>query len=198
MIYFVDNFLDEKSFKEITNKLNSNEYFEYQTPGKSFWIQESDEDFNGCILQKLEEIEGNKLEDILGFFRISNDIIDTNWGIHSDLNIMGEKPDRALVLYISPRKTNELQGTALWEHKDYGKLLPKQTTNEEYDRMVLNESENLDAWRLDSVVGYNKNRAISYPAHYFHSKYPNKSWKGGRQVFVMFYKIKLNERKTKF
>ena len=59
--------------------------------------------------------------------------------------------------------------------------------------MIVKEAENLDMWTIDSVVGYEQNRAISYPAHYFHSKYPNKSWKEGRQVFVMFYKIKLNE-----
>ena len=107
---------------------------------------------------------------------------------HGDLNIEGEKPDRALVLYISPRKIDELHGTALWRHKKYGKSLPDTVTNEEFDRMILKESENLDNWTLDSVIGYEQNRAISYPANYFHSKYPNKSWKSGREVFVMFYK----------
>jgi len=190
MIYFVDDFLESDLFKGIANKLNDSEYIEYKTPGKSFWIQESSEEFNNYVLQKLEKIEGNKLENILGFFRISNDVVDTNWRIHSDLIIMGEQPDRALVLYISPRKLNELHGTALWEHKNYGKSLPKETTNEEYDRMILKEAENLDMWRLNSVIGYDQNRAVSYPAHYFHSKYPNKSWEEGRQIFVMFYKIK--------
>jgi len=193
MIYFVDDFLESDLFKGIANKLNDSEYTEYKTPGKSFWIQESSEEFNNYVLQKLEKIEGNKLENILGFFRISNDVVDTNWRIHSDLNIQGEQPDRALVLYISPREINELHGTALWRHKIYGKSLPKETTNEEFDRMIVKEAENLDMWTIDSVVGYEENRAISYPAHYFHSKYPNKSWKEGRQVFVMFYKIKLNE-----
>ena len=194
MIYFVDDFLEHDLFEGITNNLNNDEYREYKTPGKSFWVQESSEEFNNYVLQKLEKIEGNKLENILGFFRISNDVVDTNWRIHSDLNIQGEQPDRALVLYMSPREINELHGTALWRHKVYGKSLPKKTTNEEFDRMIVKEAENLDMWTIDSVVGYEQNRAISYPAHYFHSKYPNKSWKEGRQVFVMFYKIKLNEK----
>tara|TARA_R100001463_G_scaffold59186_4_gene111482 strand:+ start:679 stop:1254 length:576 start_codon:yes stop_codon:yes gene_type:complete len=190
MIYFIDDFLEKDLFKGITEKLNNDEYVEHKTPGKSFWVQESSNDFNSYVLQKLEEIEGNKLENILGFFRISNDVVDTNWRIHSDLNIQGEQPDRALVLYMSPREINELHGTALWRHKVYGKSLPKQTTNEEFDRMIVKEAENLDMWTIDSIIGYEENRAISYPAHYFHSKYPNKSWKKGRQVFVMFYKIK--------
>ena len=117
-------------------------------------------------------------------------MLDTNWRIHSDLKIDGQQPDRALVLYISPRKIEELHGTALWRHKNYGKSLPKETTDKEYDRMILKESENLNNWTLDSVIGYEQNRAISYPANYFHSKYPNKSWKSGREIFVMFYKIK--------
>ena len=190
MIYFIDDFLDNDLFKNTAEDLNDNDYIEYKTPGKSFWVQESSGDFNDYVLQKLEEVEGNKLENILGFFRVSNDVVDTNWRIHSDLNIQGEQPDRALVLYISPRKRNELHGTALWRHKTYGKSLPKETTNEEFDRMITKEAENLDMWTIDSVVGYEENRAISYPAHYFHSKYPNKSWKEGRQVFVMFYKVK--------
>jgi hypothetical protein len=45
----------------------------------------------------------------------------------------------------------------------------------------------LDKWSLNSVVGYKPNRLVSYPCNYFHSKYPNKSWKEGRVVFVMFY-----------
>ena len=194
MIYFIDDFIDKQLFQEISIELNNNEYVEHKTPGKSFWIQEAHENFNNYVLQKLEEIEGNKLENILAFFRVSNDIVDTNWRIHSDLNIQGQNPDRALVLYISPRKKEELHGTALWRHNIYGKSLPKNTTDEEFDRLILNESENLKAWTLDSVVGYEGNRAISYPANYFHSKYPNKSWREGRQVFVMFYKIKLNEK----
>ena len=190
MIYFIDDFIDKQLFQEISIELNNNEYVEHKTPGKSFWIQEAHENFNNYVLQKLEEIEGNKLENILAFFRVSNNVVDTNWRIHSDLNIKGQNPDRALVLYISPSTMQELHGTALWEHKVYGKSLPKGTTNEEFDRMIVSEAENLDMWKLNSVVGYKENRVISYPANYFHSKYPNKSWKEGRQVFVMFYKIK--------
>ena len=79
----------------------------------------------------------------------------------------------------------------VWEKRNKTcNLKPVILTNEEFDRMIIKESENLDMWTLNSVIGYNQNRAISYPANYFHSKYPNKSWKSGREVFVMFYKTK--------
>ena len=190
MIYFIDEFLPSYILDETVRDLSSQNYEEVKTPGKSFYVQHPSKSFMNYVVNNLSEFEGNIINPILGFFRISNNILDTNWRIHSDLKIQGEEPDRALVLYISPRKITDLHGTALWEHKTYGKFLPNGVTDEEFDKMILKESENLDMWTLNSVIGYNQNRAISYPANYFHSKYPNKSWKSGREVFVMFYKIK--------
>ena len=190
MIYFIDDFLPNYILGETIKDLSSQDYKEIKTPGKSFYVQHPSDSFMNHVVGSLSTIENKIVDPILGFFRVSNNVLDTNWRIHSDLNIQGEKPDRALVLYISPRKINDLHGTALWEHKTYGKSLPKNVTDEEFNRMILKESENLDMWTLNSVIGYEQNRAISYPANYFHSKYPNKSWKSGREVFVMFYKIK--------
>ena len=189
MIYCIDDFLSKDLLEETKNKLNSEEYVEVETPGKSFWIQEASSEFTNNVLKKLSEREGVELESILAFFRVSNEEVDTEWRIHSDLKIAGEQPDRAAVLYMSPKEMEELHGTAFWEHKTYGKCLPEGTTDEEYNRMITSEAENLEAWRLSSVSGYEENRLISYPSNYFHSKYPNKSWKSGRQVFVIFYKF---------
>ena len=188
MIYFIDDFLPSYILDETIKDLSYKDYEEFKTPGKSFYVQEASHSFLNHVCGSLSALEGNIVSPILGFFRVSNDVLDTNWRIHSDLNVEGQKPDRALVLYISPRKIDDLHGTALWEHKKYGKSLPNNVTNEEFDRVIIKESENLDVWTLNSVIGYNQNRAISYPANYFHSKYPNKSWKSGREVFVMFYK----------
>ena len=190
MIYFIDDFLPSYILDETIKDLSSQDYEEFKTPGKSFYIQTASHPFINHVCGVLSGVEGNIIDPILSFFRVSDDMLDTNWRIHSDLKIDGQQPDRALVLYISPRKIDELHGTALWSHKHYGKSLPKDTTNEEYDRMILKESEKLENWTLNSVIGYEQNRAISYPANYFHSKYPNKSWKSGREIFVMFYKTK--------
>ena len=190
MIYIIDDFIEAKLFEETTKQLNTNKFVEFIAGNKSFYIQKPNSVFNSYVLSKLKSVEGCDLENILSFFRVSTDKLDTTWRIHSDLNIEGQKPDRAVVMYMSPREREELHGTALWEHKIYGKKLPKDTTNEEYNRMITTEAENLDMWKLSSVIGYEQNRLISYPANYFHSKYPNKSWEKGRQVFVMFYKFK--------
>ena len=69
-------------------------------------------------------------------------------------------------------------------------IKPLDVTDDEFDEILLRDSEDLDKWSLNSVVGYKPNRLVSYPCNYFHSKYPNKSWKEGRVVFVMFYTTK--------
>ena len=190
MIYLIDNFLNKELFKETVNYLNNNSYNEHKTPGKSFWVQEAKPEFINNIIKTLSIKEGCELESILGFFRVSTDVIDAEWRIHSDGIIDGQKPDRAIVLYISPKEMEELHGTAFWDHKEHGRKQPDNISNEDFDAFLTSESGNLNNWQLNTVLGYEQNRLISYPADYFHSKYPNKAWKQGRQVFVMFYKIK--------
>ena len=189
MIYFLDNFLDQDMLQVTQNYLNE-PFQKVISGGKDFYVLDSNEDFDKYILSLLEYHEGVELENILSFFRVATDELDTNWRIHSDLNIKGQRPDRAIVLYLSPRELEELHGTAFWEHDIYGSQLPAKTTDEEYDQMLEKDAEMLDKWRLSSVVGYEENRVVSYPSSYFHSKYPNKGWPEGRKVFVMFYKFK--------
>ena len=192
MIYTIDNFVDKDLFSIATSYLDKGKFLKHTVGEKDFYTQDSPEAFNKYVLNKLQVSEGRPLELILSFFRTSTDTLDCDWRIHSDLKIKGEQPDRAAVLYMSPRELEELHGTAFWEHEVYGSHLPKHITNEEYDRMIRVDSEKLEMWRLVSVSGYEQNRLISYPANYFHSKYPNKSWKEGRQVYVVFYKYKSN------
>jgi hypothetical protein len=192
MIYTQDNFIDKDLFKIAGNYLSKGDFIKHTVGGKNFYTQASIPAFDDYVLTKLGRIEGKPLENILSFFRVSTDELDKSWRIHSDLNIKGERPDRAAVLYMSPREREELHGTAFWEHAVYGKNLPPHISDKQYDELIKIDAENLDMWRLVSVSGYEQNRIISYPANYFHSKYPNKSWKEGRQVYVIFYKFKKN------
>jgi len=190
MIYTLDNFVGKNLFDIATNYLGKGEFVEYVAGEKSFYVQKSPDTFDNYVLSKLGMIEGKPLKNVFSFFRRSTDELDNEWHIHSGLNINGQQPDRAAVLYMSPRQMEKMHGTAFWEHQVYGKSLPDHITNEEYDRITREDSNELDMWRLVSVSGYEQNRIISYPANYFHSKYPNKSWKAGRDVYVIFYKYK--------
>lgn len=188
MIYVIDNFVDQELFNISKEYLDKGEWVDHKAGDKSFYVQRSLESFNDYILNKLSIKEGKPLRNILSFFRMSNNKLDTSWRIHADSKINGEEPDRAIVLCMSPRELEELHGTAFWEHDVYGSTIPKDFTNEQFDKMITEDSEQIEKWRLASVVGYEQNRLISYPSNYFHSKYPNKSWKEGREIFVMFYK----------
>tara|TARA_R110001599_G_scaffold78399_1_gene213160 strand:+ start:697 stop:1272 length:576 start_codon:yes stop_codon:yes gene_type:complete len=187
VIYFADDFMSKQWYEQTASELSSNEFKEVVVGDKSFYVQTPSVAFNEIVSSKISLLEGAPIKNILSFFRVSTDALDTDWRIHCDQKINGEQPDRAVVLFMSPSKSeSELSGTAFWKHESYGYSLPS-SSNEEFDRMLLEDSNDLSKWELNTVIGHKENRLISYPSSYFHSKYPNKSWEDGRVVFVMFY-----------
>lgn len=188
MINIVDGFLDEATYQSTYERLLNNDFIDVVVGEKHFWVQFSDKDFDSMILEKLSAIDGIKRECLLGFFRVATEEFDIDWRIHADSKVGDIRPERALVLYLSPSTMKGLHGTAFWRHKKLGHTISEDTSNEEFDRMLRDESNDLNNWELSSVVGYNPNRAVMYPSVYFHSKYPNLGWKEGRMVYVMFYR----------
>ena len=187
MIYIIDDLIHNNILIKLNNYLNN--FKELNAGDKKFWVMDSPQDFTSYMVDKISNIEKRKINNILCFFRIATEKLDNDWRIHADSIIGNQIPNRAIVLYISEPGLDELNGTALWEHVSHGDSLPFEgLENKKFDDMLLNESNDLSRWKLNSVIGYKKNRLISYPSHYFHSKYPNKGWKKGRKVFVMFYK----------
>ena len=185
MIYIIDDFLSKKTFEIVKN--NKEDFKEVRTPGKSFWVKRPSAEFIAHFEDRLEKIEGREVMNILAFFREAKENQDTDWRIHNDSIIEQQQPDRALVFYIKS-SSEELNGTALWEHKKYGDTFTEPDNVEEFNRLLKEDSNNKDKWKLKSIIGAKPNRLISYPCEYFHSKYPNK-FKDPRIVFVMFYKI---------
>jgi hypothetical protein len=185
MIYIKDDFLNE----ELLNLINSDtsDFEKVDTPGKSFWVKRASESFINYVCDNISTIEQSKIIPILGFFREAKEDQDNDWRIHNDSIIEGEQPDRACVLYLSDTKHDGLNGTAFWEHKKHGDRFENVSVKEQ-DRLLIEDSNDLDLWDLKSIIGHKKNRLISYPCNYFHSKYPNE-FLDRRIVFVMFYKI---------
>ena len=185
MIYIIDDFLSKKTFEIV--KDNKEDFKEIKFPDKSFWIKEPSPEFIAHFEDRLEAIEGREVMNILAFFREAKEGQDNEWRIHNDTIIEQQQPDRALVFCIkSP--SNELNGTALWEHKEHGETFIEPENPEEFNRLLKEDANDKDKWNLKSIIGFKPNRLISYPCEYFHSKYPNE-FKGSRVVFVMFYKI---------
>lgn len=185
MIYFVDNFLPKSLLDEFLS--DETEFVEFDANEKSFWVKMPSDEFQTFVVNKLQDIEGKSVFPILGFFREAKEGQDNSWRIHNDDIILGEQPDRAVVLFMESENSDRLNGTAFWEHKEYGDVYTGKT-NEDYDKLMREESENIDAWTLRSVVGYKQNRLVSYPCKYFHSKYPNE-FTEPRRVYVLFYKV---------
>jgi hypothetical protein len=188
MINIVDDFLEEGVYDSIYKLLLVNDFQAIKVGDKDFWVQYSNEVFDKYVLEKLSAIDGIQRECLLGFFRVSTEEFDTDWRIHADSKTGNIRPERALVLYISPSTKEGLHGTAFWKHKNFGYEMPLNISDKETDKFRSEEENNLESWELHSVVGYRPNRALMYPSNYFHSKYPNTGWKEGRMVYVMFYR----------
>ena len=188
-VYIIDDFFSRELLDKILE--DKDEYQEVTTPGKSFWVKRPTEDFLNWMCARVSDVEGTLISPILGFFREAKEGQDNDWRIHNDFIIEGQRPDRALVVYLSEDDDVELNGTAFWEHSVYGdkfEASSEDLTEKEFNDLIVNDSNNLDLWKLRSVIGHKQGRLISYPCNYFHSKYPNE-FKNSRQVFVMFYKI---------
>lgn len=190
MIYIKDNFLDNELWEKLNEEITDESFttvdlidlkIEYH-PLSDKWVK--------FMVDWLSIIEDADIENIACFVRKATDVLDNKWQIHNDGHIQGQQPDRACVLYLSPSTMTELHGTAFWEHVDHGEEYKQLNNIEEYDRLIKEDFNDISKWNLKSVIGYKQNRLISYPCNYFHSKYPNKSWKEGRVVLVMFYKSK--------
>ena len=187
MIYVKDNFLSKELLSTTEKYLNN--FQEIETKEKKFWVMDPVPEFTNNIINKISNLEGQPVTNVFSMFRMSNNLVDNDWRIHSDSLINNDLPQRAAVLYLSDSTLDELHGTAFWEHKMYGESLSwEDLNNDVYNKLIRKDSEDLEKWKLKTVVGWKKNRLISYPCNYFHSKYPNKSWKEGRKIYVIFYK----------
>jgi|TARA_R110000787_G_scaffold17091_1_gene53937 hypothetical protein len=189
MIYVKDNFLPSELIEYFEN--DKSIFEEVKTPGKSFWVKNLPKEFIDAVCDKISILEGCKIENILMFIRQAKKSQDVDWRIHNDSIIENQKPDRAVVLFLSKENEDGLNGTAFWSHKDYGDTYDSEGT-EEFNRLLTEDANDLSKWELNTVIGHKQNRLISYPCKYFHSKYPNE-FENNREVIVMFYKTNRNE-----
>ena len=92
-------------------------------------------------------------------------------------------------MYINDNDGVTPNGTAFYNHKTHGSNL-KDCDEDEFNRLILDDSNNESLWDMTSLVRSKPNRLLTYDASYFHSKYPNKIEEGERVVLVCFYKEK--------
>ncbi|WP_412464242.1 hypothetical protein [Flavobacterium mekongense] len=147
------------------------------------------------------QIDGFEL--IVAFLRECYDGFDNTLNIHAD-NIIAtttyndkkqpvtvlNKVDHAGVLYVNNEELVSENGTAFYFHSTHGYLLPENVSEDEYNRLLIEDSNDETKWKQYEYVASEPNRFLTYNARLFHSKWPANIDKGIRVVLVTFYKKK--------
>lgn len=181
MIFITDNLLSEEVFSDLQDYCKQD--FSIVTIGdKDFSVL----DTPPSILPFLE-IEGHEI--VLSFIRSAHNTFDTDLRIHNDGYINGHKTSFASILYVSGNEVSK-NGTSFWSHSKYGKKAAENQTEEEYDKLLLEDSNNIDVWEQRDIVVSEPNRFLVYNSQYFHSKFPQIIEEGIRKVCVCFYRKK--------
>jgi len=189
MITIKDNFLDFDNYQKVLNYCTDEaEFNSYKVGDKLFHCTLDNTAWLSHLI--LSHLGAEKYRHVFSYFRIATSRLDTDWRIHCDSEIMGEQPTHACVLYITENKQKP-NGTAFWEHEDYGMYCPELAI-EEFDRLIIEDSNKMDKWKMSNYIDGRANRLLTYPTNIFHSKYPNVAWGNDqsdcRIIFCMFYK----------
>lgn len=179
MIIITDDFFGENTFKAIQEYCEQ-DFQIVNIGGKEFSVLQTPEE-----LLPLIQLEGYELT--LTFIRNAWKDFDTDLRIHCDYYINNKKTDLASVLYINDSKGITPNGTAFFKHKKYGIKSPENLSKEEFDRLITEDSNNIDSWDKTDYISSVPNRRLLYDANYWHSKYPNIIKEGIRIVLVCFY-----------
>ena len=185
MIEVHDNFLPWSVVDEFNTVYTSDRFSHQEHGNKSFYVAPSTASFEELVWERIDNMYG-QTDRVFSFIRKSTNWIDTDWNIHADYDIIGKRPEKAAVLYLSPESPDGgLYGTALWSlHGDEKHAITKDDFEYALGDDVTN---NLDVWNLDQLVTYKQNRLVIYDANRYHSAFPNKAWKEGRISMSLFF-----------
>lgn len=175
-----DNFLPKKIFTKLQKHCK----------GKFSIVKAGDKKFSILPLPNfvLPFLEIKGYTRIFSFIRSAYKDFDTDYRIHADNIIHGEKVNVASVLYINNSENVTKNGTAFFEHYLHGLELSDCTSNQEFDRLLLEDSNDLSKWKIKDYVESKPNRLLQYNANKFHSKLPKEIEIGTRIVLASFYK----------
>jgi len=127
------------------------------------------------VNRKIEDAVGTGIDVVLQFWRLSKPGDPSPTGVHADQSA----GNTAGVLYMSPEPDDPMDGTAFWRHKDRGTdhvppaiLQGSTSEQEEYYKQLNADTKDMSAWDMTALARSKFNRFITYPSHYFHSRYP--------------------------
>jgi hypothetical protein len=176
----IDNFLPEETFDELQKYCKENDFEIIQAGEKQFSVLNVPEEIYPFL-----ELEGHNI--ILSFIRNAHKDFDNEERIHCDGLIMGKKTNKAAVLYINNKNGVTKNGTKFYSHKTHGPFLPDTESEEEFNRLITEDSNDTRKWTETHFVKSKPNRLIRYNSRYFHGKWPARIKEGERVVLVTFY-----------
>ena len=175
-----NNFLPDDVFKALQDYCNTNEFEIKQVGNKQFSVLPVPDFLLGFF-----QIPDHDL--ILAFLRSAKSDFDIRPSIHHDGVMAGMKIALASVLYINSKDDVTKNGTAFWKHHIYGKNAPDEISNEEFDRLLIEDANDLTKWKRIKTVWAEPNRRVLFSGKTFHSKFPSIIEVGNRKVLVCFY-----------
>lgn len=181
MIQIQNNYLPKNLFYALQDICENTKFDIVKLGDKQFSIMDTPMDIIPFF-----QIPGHEI--VLTFIRDAYPGFDNDMRIHADNIIQGHKTSFASVLYINNPHGVTPNGTAFWEHEKHGLQLQDDVSNEEFDRLITEDSNNLSKWTQNAYVGAIPNRLVTYNSQQFHSKVPAKIEIGRRIVLVVFYK----------
>ncbi len=185
MIEVKDDFLPNMLFGYLQNYCKHSDFQIVDAGDKQFSVLPVPDE----VLPFLQK-EGHEI--ILTFIRRAWKDFDTDMRAHCDGIIMNKQTSLASVLYINDNEGVTPNGTRFYSHVIHGESFPENGPEEEFNRLILEDSNNLDKWTKVSEVSSKPNRLLTYESNLFHSKFPNAIEEGTRIVLVVFYESKQN------
>ena len=190
--FIIDDVLPAEEFDDLQDYAKSASYQTITNTNKKFYLAYPPASLSDKLQKKIEQVYNRKVKIVQCFLRMATNFIDTDWNIHADLKVAThEDPTHGAVFYLTDN-TDHLNGTALWRHKEHGHCAENFSTS--YLKKFSQDSSNdIDQWEISSIIGGIKNRLVSYPAKYFHSKYPKEMWgttqQNCRLIVAVFYQV---------
>lgn len=183
MIQAINNFLPKEVFERLQAYSEQREFEIIKLGEKQFSIIPTPEEI-------LKHLELPEQELFLTFLRSAKHDFDTDLRIHADNIIEGSKTTYASVLYVNKSEGVSKNGTCFYKHEKHGLELPQGISNEEFDRLITEDSNDVSKWERTDTVTAEPNKIVLYNSNLFHSKWPKRIQKGTRVVLVNFYRKK--------
>lgn len=194
-IIIVDDVLNKEDFQDLQNYCFEENRFQSVAKGDHIYhVAYVPESLNDKLKSVLEEIHGKKVNISISFLRLATSKLDTDLRIHCDNGNVGGafKPTHGAIFYVT-HKIDNINGTALWKHHQYGYTCPDDFDDQQIQEKIMCDKEDATKWSLSTIIGGVENRLVTYPAKYFHSKYPRVMWgknqKDGRIALPIFYTL---------